>query len=80
MSVLVNAHGEINDFTTHGAALELDVQTIQINHGVALVERPFLPLMDVIKYGSSNVANGCRGIVAAKHTLNKTRYVSRSHA
>ncbi|MNE44290.1 hypothetical protein D3C80_1385100 [compost metagenome] len=35
--VFVDPHSEIDDFTAHGAALEFDVETIQIDDRVAFV-------------------------------------------
>lgn len=79
MSFFVDAHRKVDHFAKDGAAFELHVQSIQVDHGVALAQRSFLPLVNIVKDGSGNVADRRRRVLAAEHTFKEPGDVPRPH-
>lgn len=76
----VDAHRKIDNLSTDGAPFELHVQPIQVDHGVALAQWSFLPLVDIVKDGSGNVADGRWRVMTPEHAFNKTGHIPGPHA
>lgn len=79
VSFLVDTHGKVNQLTTYRAALDLRVQTVQVNDGIPFLHRTYLPVLENFKHGSGDTDDG-GGVVAAKHALDKSGAIAGSHA
>ncbi|MNP23463.1 hypothetical protein D3C76_1161740 [compost metagenome] len=56
-SFFVDGHGYIKDFIGYTVSAKIEVDTIDVQNGVALIQGALLPGMHILKDGIGNIAD-----------------------